>query len=459
MSDIKSDINLGNEENSFQKVTYLSNAIRNDNFQGNSKPKNIVSKKVKIILPNLSKSSILLMNNKISEKEKFMNKNIKNENKDATNSIILNNSINNKIEKKKKLNLNKSVSLPSLKENNIILNGTQIKECSSIKNYNFSNKILNKSYNQNLLNFNKSRQKIKNNLLSNNDNRFENSSLNREKLFDLKSNKNINISKSCINYKNTKNITNSTFKISKIKLNETIIDKKLFKKLNSSLSCKNSEIKSFYRPDSTIIRIPKHSKFFKISQKDSISARRIYKHYLRKSQGEFAEPIRNYKKFFDDRSKTILEKLSRIYGENENFLSIIKELKDNKKLAYKEDFNVEEYQSTIVELLDQRVSPKYLLELQNIYRDLNKKLYGVVEPKGRFTLLAEKLKYNLPLYLLEKLKQLDKDSVINRMKYYNKFKRFKDKKLITLFNNKSMSENKNYNLKIKKIIKIDGKRE
>ena len=154
MSDIKSDINLGNEENSFQKVTYLSNAIRNDNFQGNSKPKNIVSKKVKIILPNLSKSSILLMNNKISEKEKFMNKNIKNENKDATNSIILNNSINNKIEKKKKLNLNKSVSLPSLKENNIILNGTQIKECSSIKNYNFSNKILNKSYNQNLLNFN-----------------------------------------------------------------------------------------------------------------------------------------------------------------------------------------------------------------------------------------------------------------------------------------------------------------
>ena len=84
--------------------------------------------------------------------------------------------------------------------------------------------------------------------------------------------------------------------------------------------------------------------------------------------------------------------------------------------------------------MNQRLSQKHLLDLQNDYRVLNKKLNGIVEPKGRFTILAEKLRYNLPLYLLEKLKQLDKDSILTRMRYYNKFKKFKsENKLINRF--------------------------
>ena len=145
-----------------------------------------------------------------------------------------------------------------------------------------------------------------------------------------------------------------------------------------------------------------------------------------------------------------MEKLSRIYCENKNFLSIIKEIKDNNKIAFKQDFNIEEYQSTIIELMDERISQKYLLDLQNDYRALNKKLDGIAEPKGRFTILAEKLRYNLPLYLLEKMKQLDKQSILSRVRYYNKFKKFKqDKKLISRFNDNSNSPNKINNLSIK----------
>ena len=62
--------------------------------------------------------------------------------------------------------------------------------------------------------------------------------------------------------------------------------------------------------------------------------------------------------------------------------------------------------------MNQRLSQKHLLDLQNDHRVLNKKLNGIVEPKGRFTILADKLRYNLPLYLLEKLKQLDKDTIL-----------------------------------------------
>ena len=155
---------------------------------------------------------------------------------------------------------------------------------------------------------------------------------------------------------------------------------------------------------------------------------------MKKSAGEIIQPIKNYKKFFDDRNKNFFEKLSRIYCENKKYLSIIKEIKDNKKIAFKDDFNIEEYQSTIVELMDQRVSQKYLIDLQNEYRTLNKKIFGVIEPKGRFTILAERLRYNLPLYLLERLKQLDKDTIISRMKYYNRFKKFqKENKLVSRF--------------------------
>ena len=41
--------------------------------------------------------------------------------------------------------------------------------------------------------------------------------------------------------------------------------------------------------------------------------------------------------------------------------------------------------------MDERVSQKYLLDLQNDFRAFNKQLNGIIEPKGRFTILAEKL--------------------------------------------------------------------
>jgi hypothetical protein len=128
-------------------------------------------------------------------------------------------------------------------------------------------------------------------------------------------------------------------------------------------------------------------------------------------------------------------------------LSSIKELKHNKKIAFKDDFNIEEYQSTLIELMDQRVSQKNLIDLQNDYKALNRKLYGLIEPKGRYTILAEKLRFNLPLYLLERFKQLDKESVLSRMRFYNKFKRFKNEnKLVSRFErkyDKNLNINKN----------------
>lgn len=424
MSLSKNNYSRYNEKRAIFKKIINSNNSPNKVLQSSFKKndQNSSPKKVKIILPNVSNNNISInknINNKIN-----IGTNINKNKLDKTNNFVnplLNNSIDKNINQNKKIstNLNRSTSLPSLNHKNIFKIG---KEANNSKN-NFlyiTNKNMNKStflYNNNLKNI----PKMKNNDIS--------------KILDLNMNKTTDFSG---NNNMSKDLKNSTIKISKIKLNESIPYKKENGqeklKLNNNLNKKNLKNNSFYRHESTIIDIPKHSHFFKIAQKDNISAKRIYKHYLNKSAGEIVKPIKNYKKFFDNRSKSYLEKLSRIYCENRNYLGIIKELKDNNLIAFKDDFNIEEYQSTLIELMDQRVSPKYLLDLQNDYRTLDRKFFGLIEPKGRFTILADKLRYNLPLYLLERFKQLDKESVLSRMRYYNKFKKFQNEnKLVSRF--------------------------
>ena len=397
----------------------LNNKLRSSIKKNDNIKKAYSSKKVRIILPNLSKNNLSNIIN---------NQNIKKDN-------ICNNSINdssdNKINIKVCKSFNQNVPIPSLKKFD-----KNIDEYSK-KIINFSNRNLNKSvyWKIDYYNNQKNRENIRNNLLSNRSVRFGETNFFKNGYREQKVNQDKNIFNLTHKNKDNENVTKSTFHISKIKLNEALKDNKLRQKLNISQSCKNFRSLNYFKHNSSIINIPnKHSNFFKISQKDTVSARRIYKHYLKKSAGEIIQPIKNYKKFFDDRNKNFFEKLSRIYCENKKYLSIIKEIKDNKKIAFKDDFNIEEYQSTIVELMDQRVSQKYLIDLQNEYRTLNKKIFGVIEPKGRFTILAERLRYNLPLYLLERLKQLDKDTIISRMKYYNRFKKFqKENKLVSRF--------------------------
>ena len=428
-----SELENNKKESIYQKVTHLPENLINNYKQNNSKK---TDKDIEILLPNLSTSNILIINNNINQDQNKIKK------INLNKSAIVNDLIYNKeIKLNKNLNLNKSISFPSLNKNNIL--NEKKKDDYSKKILNYSNRNLNQSLYSKINN-------VKNSL-SNNNNKT-NREIAKSNIFRLrhpkfeKPNSNVDrykyISKSVINYREDKEKTNSNLRLTKIKLNEPFLDKNSSKRLNSSLNNSSTKAKTFFRHDSTICGIPKHSKFFKFSQKDNISAHRIYKYYLKKSQGEITRPIRNYKRLFDDKSKTFLEKLSKIYCENQNFLAILKEIKDNNKIAYKQDFNIEEYQSTLIELLDPRVSHKNLVDMQNEYASLNKKIFGVLEPKGRFTILADKLRYNLPLYLIQKLKKLDKDSILSRMKYYNQFKQFRNKKLVCRYGKDSNYKSK-----------------
>ena len=169
----------------------------------------------------------------------------------------------------------------------------------------------------------------------------------------------------------------------------------------------------------------KYSKFFKKSKESKrITAQKIYKHYLNKSCGDIVKPINNYQQLLDDKTLSMYEKLNKIYGISENFKHSIKELKDNDQLPLKKDFDLQDYQSTLVELINPRISHLNLVSLQTNYRRLNKQVFGTVEPKGRYSMLAEKLQYCVPLYLIKKLKDLDENVINAKAKYYKSFKQF-----------------------------------
>ena len=248
---------IENEDNSYQKVTHLPISILNDKIQGNlRKSENKNPKRVKIILPNLSKSNILINRN--------INKNIIN-----NKSIINYSSDRNTIKIPKRLHLNKSVSFPSLKTPNL-LKDKNINDYSSKKFLNFSTKNINNSFNaKNLFNFNnqKNRQLIKSNLLSNRYIKLEKPNIFKDKLFDFKTNKNSDISKSCINYKNSKDNTTSTFKISKIKLNESGFNTSKEGKKITNLINKNTGSRTFFRHDSSIIVYQNILIFLKLHKK------------------------------------------------------------------------------------------------------------------------------------------------------------------------------------------------
>ena len=417
------------------KKSYKENESLTEKTGIISIPKEIKSN---IILPSLKNNNMTIPANKSEKKIVFDS--MKKYDQDLKNSL-----------RAKKKSLNKSTSLQNLREKEF----NRIKEKYENKIMNYSNRLLENKNSMikvnHLKNFVSMREpnrtnKIKKSFFDDKIKHFEKIGINRkntkdsrnskEKSINLNLTKNTNTndetSKEAKSFNNFYNSKSTIYKISKIKLNNYPMSK-----INETQNKKRQA----YNP--RVSSIPKHSPFFHQSQSDAVGTQTIYKYYLNKSSSDITLPVKNFNKLFRDKSHSVYEKLKRIYCENKNFEALIRELKDNRKLAFKDDFDIEEYQNMLLELLEKRVSQKHLIDLQDDYRELNKKLFDVFEPKGRFTFLAEKLRYNLPSFLLEKMKQLDKDSIISRMNYYNQFKQFKkDKKLVIKFGRKDETKKK-----------------
>ena len=86
----------------------------------------------------------------------------------------------------------------------------------------------------------------------------------------------------------------------------------------------------------------------------------------------------------------------------------MKEIKCNKIIAYKKDFNIEEYQKTLLKLLSKKMERKFYNNLEESYKIFNQKTSGRQFPRGRFYILADKLKDFINDKMIEKIKLMDK---------------------------------------------------
>ena len=153
------------------------------------------------------------------------------------------------------------------------------------------------------------------------------------------------------------------------------------------------------------------------------SAKDIYQYYLDKDDNEVDLDEKNIEKILKQKKipKNKL-KLYELYNINQNFVKKIKELKKNREIAYKKDFKVEEYQDTLIKLLDGKISNQNLSKLNQNFISLNernnsegghrKKIH-----KGKWQILAQRIEHFAPKYLVEKFNSLGekrKPKVIKR---------------------------------------------
>ena len=151
--------------------------------------------------------------------------------------------------------------------------------------------------------------------------------------------------------------------------------------------------------------------------KKNIPVKKIYEYYIKKESENKIKSIKNFDKFIKKKYRDPKKRFDKIYCINKSYLKRTKELKNNRGIALKDDFDINEYQNAIMQFLENRVNSINLNSLGQNFRDFNDKINRKFSPKGRFTILANKIRNHAPIYLINKLKDLDKNKLIKRAKY------------------------------------------
>ena len=210
---------------------------------------------------------------------------------------------------------------------------------------------------------------------------------------------NINKNRNIHRNESSDNINDTSSKIMMQNLNDININKN-----NSLIAHKNRSVKILipkYYHKNNREKLP----FLEKSKKKKISAKDIYLHYLKENENDKSksQTIYNFSKYLKDNNKKFNYGFDKIYGNNPSFICRINEIKKNNFIAYKKDFNILDYQNTLLKLLKKKVSPKYLENLESSYKIFNERNFGMMIPRGRYIDLADKLKNFLSKDIFEKV--------------------------------------------------------
>ena len=200
------------------------------------------------------------------------------------------------------------------------------------------------------------------------------------------------------------------YKISKINRNVSSDNMYINEAISKNKSAKIIIPKIYKKNSKEVKLLP----FLEKSRKKKISAKDIYLHYLKENENDKSksQTIYNFSKYLQNNNKKFNYGFDKIYGNNPSFMGRINEIKKNNFIAYKKDFNIQDYQNTLLKLLKKKVSPKNLENLESSYKLFNERNFGMTIPRGRYIDLANKLKNFLSKDIFEKVKRMDKNYLI-----------------------------------------------
>ena len=223
------------------------------------------------------------------------------------------------------------------------------------------------------------------------------SSLNNKTYLSNRINFNKIINKSCIGFNDNN------------KENNSLNNRKKYKHKTQSFISKKNSINNLPNINNDL------SKSFLMKKK--IPVKKIYGYYIKKESENIIKPIKNFDNFIKRKYRDPKKRFNKIYCINKSYLKRTKELKNNREIALKDDFDINEYQNAIMQFIENRVDSINLNSLGQNYREFNDKINKRFSPKGRFTNLANKIRNHAPIYLINKLRDLDKNKLIKRAKY------------------------------------------
>lgn len=354
-----------------------------------------------------------------------------------------NNNSQSQIANKRKFNL--SQQNPSLGKNKLQFNGIENKNkiqifkiTNSFRNNHFYIKNRNPYFNFNNFDSSKTNKNFTSSIFN-----LNNSSEKTNLPYLNKNNSNLSLENN-INNSSSKNtlILNLNRTDSFKNYSSSVLFKNLLKKIASEPK-KETKIKAYKNT------VNKLSNFYTKSKDEKITAKQIYKHYLKV---EIKKPKNKRHQFSGsyDYSYVICPRLKILYGDN-TFYSRVNELKKNIHIAKKRDFNICEYQRILMKLFQKTISEENMAKLKDDYKKFNEKNFGVVLPKGRYIDLALRLKDHLSVDAFENIKRLDR----NYQRFYcqNNNKKDDDKNQ----KNKKIKKKKQFLIKKLKIKEEENK--
>ena len=208
-----------------------------------------------------------------------------------------------------------------------------------------------------------------------------------------------------------KSLNKDKKKLNEINISNFMNNRKISSKTQSFIFSKNNELPNINNStyNNSLSRIT--------LTKKNLPVKKIYEYYISQESKNVIKPIKNFSKFIKRKYRDPKKRFNKIYCINKSYLCRTKEIKNNNYIAFKNDFDIDEYQNAIMQFLQNRVDIQNLHILMQNYKDFNEKINRKFSPKGRFTNLANKIRNNAPTYLINRLKDLDKNKLIKRAKF------------------------------------------